>query len=237
MNEVCRIQRLEAPRRSSDERGGRRIGRSSTKGQRGDSDSRRLVAQIRCGRSEVVMTPLIGELPLDEGWASLRLLGDEVLLRVMTDPDARSAPEATTQAGSARCRRTGSPQIERADQHGERRHQLVRSGKQLYRNMVGAGFMAPLELCSDVVWFSVSDEGVNQPVTARSGDVIAGETPIRLPTGRRSRAVQSAAPAQVWRLGRRLRTVRCQATISILESPLPPLWVPFLDGPFAPPPY
>ncbi len=38
-----------------------------------------LVAQIAGGRTEVVMNPLIGGLPLEEGWASLRLLTDEVL--------------------------------------------------------------------------------------------------------------------------------------------------------------
>lgn len=35
-----------------------------------------LVSQINSGRSEIVMNPLIGGLPLEEGWASLRLLGD-----------------------------------------------------------------------------------------------------------------------------------------------------------------
>jgi alkanesulfonate monooxygenase SsuD/methylene tetrahydromethanopterin reductase-like flavin-dependent oxidoreductase (luciferase family) len=42
----------------------------------------RLTDQIRCGRREVVMNPLIGGLPIDEGWASLQLLTDEVLPRV-----------------------------------------------------------------------------------------------------------------------------------------------------------
>lgn len=35
-----------------------------------------LRAQIEAGRKEVVMNPLIGGLPLDAGWASLRLLGE-----------------------------------------------------------------------------------------------------------------------------------------------------------------
>lgn len=38
-----------------------------------------LVDQIRAGRKEVVMNPLIGGLPIDAGWASLQLLTDEVL--------------------------------------------------------------------------------------------------------------------------------------------------------------
>jgi alkanesulfonate monooxygenase SsuD/methylene tetrahydromethanopterin reductase-like flavin-dependent oxidoreductase (luciferase family) len=38
-----------------------------------------LISQIRSGRKEVVMNPLIGGLPLQDGWASLRLLGDTVL--------------------------------------------------------------------------------------------------------------------------------------------------------------
>jgi alkanesulfonate monooxygenase SsuD/methylene tetrahydromethanopterin reductase-like flavin-dependent oxidoreductase (luciferase family) len=42
-----------------------------------------LVEQIRGGRKEVVMNPLIGGLPIDEGWASLHLLTDKVLPNVM----------------------------------------------------------------------------------------------------------------------------------------------------------
>ncbi len=38
-----------------------------------------LIDQIRSGRKEVVMNPLIGGLPIDEGWASLHLLADKVL--------------------------------------------------------------------------------------------------------------------------------------------------------------
>lgn len=38
-----------------------------------------LIAQIRSGRTEVVMNPLVGGLPLNVGWASVRLLCDEVL--------------------------------------------------------------------------------------------------------------------------------------------------------------
>jgi hypothetical protein len=38
-----------------------------------------LVDQIRCGRREIVMNPLVGGLPIDEGWASLHLLTDKVL--------------------------------------------------------------------------------------------------------------------------------------------------------------
>ena len=41
-----------------------------------------LIGQIRSGRKEVVINPLMGGLPLDEGWASLRLLGEDVLPRV-----------------------------------------------------------------------------------------------------------------------------------------------------------
>ncbi|QUR65840.1 LLM class flavin-dependent oxidoreductase [Mycobacterium spongiae] len=47
-----------------------------------------LVDQTRCGRKEVVINPLIGGLPIDEGWASLQLLADEVLPRISpADPD------------------------------------------------------------------------------------------------------------------------------------------------------
>jgi alkanesulfonate monooxygenase SsuD/methylene tetrahydromethanopterin reductase-like flavin-dependent oxidoreductase (luciferase family) len=38
-----------------------------------------LIAQIAAGRTEVVTNPLIGGLPLDAGWESLRLLGEAVL--------------------------------------------------------------------------------------------------------------------------------------------------------------
>lgn len=38
-----------------------------------------LIDQIRGGRKEVVVNPLIGGLPIDEGWAGLHLLVDEVL--------------------------------------------------------------------------------------------------------------------------------------------------------------
>ncbi|MEQ6325142.1 LLM class flavin-dependent oxidoreductase [Mycobacterium canetti] len=38
-----------------------------------------LIDQIRRGRCEVVMNPLVGGLPIDDGWASLHLLADEVL--------------------------------------------------------------------------------------------------------------------------------------------------------------
>ncbi|BBX21932.1 hypothetical protein MTER_13430 [Mycolicibacter terrae] len=38
-----------------------------------------LVAQCRAGRTGVTLHPLIGGLPLDEGWQSLRLLVDKVL--------------------------------------------------------------------------------------------------------------------------------------------------------------
>ncbi|MGO9928465.1 MAG: LLM class flavin-dependent oxidoreductase [Mycobacterium sp.] len=41
-----------------------------------------LIDQIRGGRKEVVMNPLIGGLPIDEGWASLHLLTDKVLPNV-----------------------------------------------------------------------------------------------------------------------------------------------------------
>ncbi|MRH86736.1 LLM class flavin-dependent oxidoreductase [Nocardia sp. SYP-A9097] len=38
-----------------------------------------MLDQIAGGRTEIVMNPLIGGLPIEAGWASLRLLGDEVL--------------------------------------------------------------------------------------------------------------------------------------------------------------
>lgn len=38
-----------------------------------------LIGQIRCGRKEVVMNPLVGGLPIEAGWTSLRLLVEEVL--------------------------------------------------------------------------------------------------------------------------------------------------------------
>jgi len=41
-----------------------------------------LISQIRCGRKEVVMNPLVGGLPIDAGWASLQLLADRVLPHV-----------------------------------------------------------------------------------------------------------------------------------------------------------
>lgn len=41
-----------------------------------------LIAQIRRGRREVVINPLVGGLPIDEGWASLHRLVDEVLPQV-----------------------------------------------------------------------------------------------------------------------------------------------------------
>jgi alkanesulfonate monooxygenase SsuD/methylene tetrahydromethanopterin reductase-like flavin-dependent oxidoreductase (luciferase family) len=42
----------------------------------------RLIDQIRCGRRETVMNPLVGGLPIDAGWASLHLLADQVLPHV-----------------------------------------------------------------------------------------------------------------------------------------------------------
>jgi alkanesulfonate monooxygenase SsuD/methylene tetrahydromethanopterin reductase-like flavin-dependent oxidoreductase (luciferase family) len=41
-----------------------------------------LIDQIRCGRREVVMNPLVGGLPIDDGWASLQLLTEKVLPHV-----------------------------------------------------------------------------------------------------------------------------------------------------------
>lgn len=38
-----------------------------------------LIAQIRAGRQDIVMNPLVGGLPIDDGWASLRLLVERVL--------------------------------------------------------------------------------------------------------------------------------------------------------------
>ncbi len=46
-----------------------------------------LVAEILGGRREVVMNPLVGGLPIDEGWASLQLLAEKVLPEV-TPPTA-----------------------------------------------------------------------------------------------------------------------------------------------------
>ncbi|MDT5175274.1 MAG: hypothetical protein QOG37_2525 [Mycobacterium sp.] len=41
-----------------------------------------LIAQVRSGRKDVVVNPLVGGLPIDEGWASLHRLVDEVLPHV-----------------------------------------------------------------------------------------------------------------------------------------------------------
>ena len=43
-----------------------------------------LIGQIRGGRREVVMNPLIGGLPLRDGWTSLRMLAEEVLPQLGT---------------------------------------------------------------------------------------------------------------------------------------------------------
>ncbi|OBK21316.1 luciferase [Mycobacterium asiaticum] len=43
-----------------------------------------LVAQIRSGRTDVVMNPLVGGLPIEDGWASLHRLVDEVFPHVRT---------------------------------------------------------------------------------------------------------------------------------------------------------
>lgn len=45
-----------------------------------------LTSQIADGRREVVMNPLIGGLPLEYAWSTLRLLGEEVLPRLDADP-------------------------------------------------------------------------------------------------------------------------------------------------------
>ncbi|MGW5229479.1 LLM class flavin-dependent oxidoreductase [Nocardia niigatensis] len=42
--------------------------------------------QIAAGRTEILINPLIGGLPIEEGWAALRLLGDEVLARLDLAP-------------------------------------------------------------------------------------------------------------------------------------------------------
>lgn len=49
-----------------------------------------LIDQIAGGRTEIVMNPLIGGLPVEAGWASLRLLGEVVLpeIGVPTIPSA-----------------------------------------------------------------------------------------------------------------------------------------------------
>jgi len=49
-----------------------------------------LVDKISGGRREVVINPLIGGLPLEEGWASLHLLADEVVPRVKGRDNSRS---------------------------------------------------------------------------------------------------------------------------------------------------
>lgn len=41
-----------------------------------------LIAQIRSGRTDIVMNPLLGGLPIDDGWASLHRLVEEVLPHV-----------------------------------------------------------------------------------------------------------------------------------------------------------
>jgi alkanesulfonate monooxygenase SsuD/methylene tetrahydromethanopterin reductase-like flavin-dependent oxidoreductase (luciferase family) len=41
-----------------------------------------LIDQIRCGRTSIVMNPLMGGLPIDAGWASLHLLTEKVLPNV-----------------------------------------------------------------------------------------------------------------------------------------------------------
>jgi alkanesulfonate monooxygenase SsuD/methylene tetrahydromethanopterin reductase-like flavin-dependent oxidoreductase (luciferase family) len=41
-----------------------------------------LIGQIRSGRKDIVMNPLVGGLPIDAGWASLQLLTDRVLAHV-----------------------------------------------------------------------------------------------------------------------------------------------------------
>ena len=38
-----------------------------------------LIEQCAAGRREVTLHPLIGGLPLDDGWESLRLLAERVL--------------------------------------------------------------------------------------------------------------------------------------------------------------
>jgi alkanesulfonate monooxygenase SsuD/methylene tetrahydromethanopterin reductase-like flavin-dependent oxidoreductase (luciferase family) len=50
-----------------------------------------LVSQCRSGRNEVTVHPLIGGLPLDEGWQSLQLLGDHVIPAVGTQTRAEAA--------------------------------------------------------------------------------------------------------------------------------------------------
>ncbi|BBX55930.1 Alkanal monooxygenase alpha chain [Mycobacterium shottsii] len=47
-----------------------------------------LVGQLQRGRKEVVMNPLIGGLPVEVGWSSLRLLAEEVLPRVADIPES-----------------------------------------------------------------------------------------------------------------------------------------------------
>ncbi|MFE3225495.1 hypothetical protein [Nocardia sp. NPDC059228] len=42
--------------------------------------------QIAGGRIEILINPLIGGVPIEEGWAVLRLLGDEVLSRIELAP-------------------------------------------------------------------------------------------------------------------------------------------------------
>ena len=49
-----------------------------------------LVDQILDGRREVVINPLVGGLPVEEGWTSLHLLADEVVPRVAERSNSRS---------------------------------------------------------------------------------------------------------------------------------------------------
>ncbi|RMI28384.1 LLM class flavin-dependent oxidoreductase [Nocardia stercoris] len=53
-----------------------------------------LLAQIASGRTEIIVNPLIGGLPIESGWETLHLLADEVLPQLVTPEAARDQPIA-----------------------------------------------------------------------------------------------------------------------------------------------
>ncbi len=50
-----------------------------------------LIGEVRAGRKEVVINPLMGGLPVEDGWSILRLLGEQVLPAI-TDLGRRNTP-------------------------------------------------------------------------------------------------------------------------------------------------
>lgn len=55
-----------------------------------------LLAHIAGGRTEIIVNPLIGGLPVEAGWACLRLLGDEVLPRIEAAQGSAHTDSRTT---------------------------------------------------------------------------------------------------------------------------------------------